>query len=81
VNVPIPRTPGCRPLISARFLCLSEKTARGVEMGGGKKGTHTGNKIKTIFNSQLTTFNMMQLKMKTSLELAKLFISEFSASS
>jgi hypothetical protein len=52
---PFPPTPGCHPLISARFLCLTEK--RRVEMRG-KKGTNTGNKIKTIFNSQLTRINM-----------------------
>jgi hypothetical protein len=44
--------------MSARFLCLTEKTARGVAMGGGKKGTHTGKKIKTVFNLKMTTLIM-----------------------
>ncbi len=50
-------TYGSRPLIRACFLFLTEIKARGVEMGG-EKGTRTGQKIKTVFNLQLTTLNM-----------------------
>jgi hypothetical protein len=49
---PFPSTPGCRPLTSARFLCSTEKKARGVEMGGGRKRNENwifGNAEKNVF--------------------------------
>jgi hypothetical protein len=49
--------PDYRFLISARFLCLTEKKAPGMEMGR-KKGKNTGKQINSVFNLQFTTFNM-----------------------
>jgi hypothetical protein len=51
-------TPGCRPLISARFPCLTEKTERGMEMGGGRERDTHGQKIKTVFNLKMNTLIM-----------------------
>jgi hypothetical protein len=51
--------PKCLPFLrdnSRLSNCLTEKKVRGVEMEG-KKGAYTGQKIKTVFNLQLTTLN------------------------
>jgi hypothetical protein len=63
------------PLISARFLCLTEKKARGVEIrGGGEKGNGPKNKNCFQFKIDYIKYDAKNLKMETVVQLEKLFI-------
>jgi hypothetical protein len=75
-----PPTPGFSPLISEPFLCLTEKKSCGVEMG--RKGLERAATKKWFSVSKCEVqYDAINLKMKIVVQLVKLFISDFSASS
>jgi hypothetical protein len=67
--------------MSARFLCLTEKTERGVAMGEGEERDTHGQKNKNCFQfkNDYINYDAKNLKKKSIVQLANLFISKFSS--